>query len=140
MRVIQPTPKALVIGGRTQFGTFSSPFPLVNPTDADAFAGAPFSKRWQHLRLKEWQAFQIGSPRYFVNVALFNAKALALVQVKLFDRVTKTNVLYERKVAPWSFTLPKNMLDSVAAYRSRACSVTFRNQWAKDRVEIHLRC
>ncbi len=138
MRTLEPVPQALVLDGKTQFGTFSSPMPLVNPTDADAFEGVPFSKRWQHLRLKEWQAFQIGSPRYFVNVALFNAKALALVQVKLFDRVSKTKVLYERKVTPWSFALPTNMLDSVASYRSRGCSVTFRNQWAKDRVEVHL--
>src|SRR6185369_10541594 len=57
-----PTPPALVVGGRFQIGTFASAIPRINALEA-----VPAATRWLHgLRLKEWQAFQLMDPDYFI--------------------------------------------------------------------------
>ncbi len=130
--------KELVTRGRFNFGRYDHPLDLVNPLDADVVPGVPVPAFAKHLRLKEWQAFQFGNGRYFINVALFNAKALALVQVKIYDRQERKKHLFEKPVPPWAFRLPTNLLDSETSYRSKDCSVSFRNLLAEGRIVISL--
>src|SRR5690606_18725034 len=107
--------QALVTDGQFNFGRFDAPFASINPLDAQPYR-VPLPAIARSFRLKEWQAFQFGDERYFANVALFNAKALALVQVKLFDRHTHTKHLFEKQVPPWAFRAPDQLLDSSMAY------------------------
>ncbi len=119
------------------FGTYDRPIADVNLIDAQPF-GLPLPRGIRALRLKEWQAFQFGNERYFFNVALFNAKSLALVQVKLYDRQTRTKQIFERKVPPWTLRAPTDLLDSEMHYRGRGATLQFRNQLARGRIEIEI--
>ena len=132
------TATALVDHGRFNFGTYDRPFQRVNPLDADVLPSLPLKPpsalKW--LRLKEWQAIQLGDERVFVNVALFNAKLLALAQVKVFDRRHGTLTLYERKLPPWVLRAPQGLLDSTFAHSGRDGHITFRNRLAESRIEV----
>lgn len=135
-RPIEPTPPRLVEDGRLHFGTFDRPFEQTNAIDADILPGVPVPRALRSLRLKEWQAFQFGNAHCFVHVALFNAKVLAMVQLKIHDRASGRTVSIEKKIGPWALSLPTTMLDSQTVYRSGGDYVGFRNELAHDRVTI----
>ena len=137
-RSLQPARARLVEGGRVQFGTFDGPFERVNALDAEVLSGWPVPRALKSLRLKEWEAFQLGTDRWFVCVALFDAKLLALAQIKIYDRERREKVLFEKKLPPWAFALPDNMLDSAVEYAGGDVRIRFRNRLAEGYVEIEL--
>lgn len=137
MRELEDSPTQLVHGGRVRFGTFAGPIADVNLIDAQPFT-IPLPRPLRAFRLKEWQAFQFGNERYFLIVALFNAKTLALAQVKLYDRIAKRKHLFERKLPAWAFSAPRNLLDSDMGYVGGGASLRFRNRLAQGRIEIDL--
>lgn len=122
--------------GTVRFGQFDRPFDLVNLDDADAYRPLPIPRLVKSMRLKEWQAFQISHPRYFLNVALFDARLVGLVQVKAFDRQTGKKYLFEKKVAPWQLSPPKTLLDSAYGWQSGDARIHFRNLLREDRILI----
>lgn len=137
MRVLLEPPKALVQNGRVRFGTFSGPIADVNLIDADPWR-LPVPRIARGLRLKEWQAFQFGNGRHFVSIALFNAKLLALVQLKVYDSLTKSKVLFERKLPGWALTAPRNLLDSRMEWAEPGAYIRFVNRLARQRVELEV--
>lgn len=137
-RQLQAARPALVEGGTTTFGTFDGPFTRVNPLDARPWGGIPVPRFLKSMRLKEWQAFQLSTDRYFVCIALFNAKSLALAQIKIYDRANHKKVLFERKVAPWAFEVADGLLNSVTRYVGPGASLVFHNRLDDDRIEIEL--
>jgi hypothetical protein len=134
--VFEP-PGTLVRGGRVRFGTFSGPIPDVNLIDAQPWT-LPVPRAIRNLRLKEWQAFQFGNRRHFVTVALFNAKLLALAQIKVYDREERKKVVFERQLPGWALEPPRTLLDSRYEWSDRGASVRIRNQLLMDRVELEL--
>ena len=127
--------QGLVTRGRFNFGRYDAPFALINPLDAQPFA-LPVPSVVRDLRLKEWQAFQFANERYYTNIALFNTKALALVQVKVFDRQERKKYLFEKRVPPWSFRAPSQLLDSAMRYDGDGCHVMFENRLANGYIDI----
>lgn len=135
MRTLQPPPTQLVDDdGRIRFGTFSGPIADTNLIDAKPWA-LPMPRALRALRLKEWQAFQFGNSRWFVAVALFNAKLIALVQVKVYDRERKQKYVYEHKLPGWALTAPRNMLHS---QMQSGDLMLFLNRLADDHFEIRI--
>lgn len=135
MRTIEPPPANLVDEhGRIRFGTYSGAIADVDLIDAQPWA-LPVPRALRALRLKEWQAFQLGSPRWFVAVALFNAKVLALVQVKVYDRERKQKYVFEHKLPGWALPAPRNLLNSQMRFENL---LRFVNRLAEDRIEISL--
>lgn len=126
-------PAQLVEGGRQHLGRFDGPPARANLLDA-RYRGLPRPLRW--LRLKEWQAFQISTPRLFVNVALFDAKLMSLLQVKVFDKERGDKHLHEQKLRPGAFKVADQLLDSETRYQDRRGRLGFRNRLAAGRVEI----
>lgn len=137
-RKLQSARRALVEGRNTVFGTFDGPFESVNPLDAAPWGGIPVPRALKSWRLKEWQAFQLSTERYFICIALFNAKSLALAQVKIYDRVNQQKVLFERKVAPWAFEVADGLLDSVTRYSAGGAAIEFRNRLSQGCIELDL--
>jgi hypothetical protein len=135
MRTIQPPPSSLVDAGRVRFGTFSGPIADVNLIDAQPWM-LPVPRPLRRFRLKEWQAFQLANDRYFIVVALFNAKLLALAQVKVYDRQLRRKYVFERKLPGWALTAPRNLLDSEMRWTDGTASIAFRNHLAADRIEL----
>ena len=129
----------LVVDGRVRFGRWSEPFPDINLRAADAYRlpfGLPAPRPLQQARLKEWQAFQFTNGRWFGIVALFNAKALALAQLKLVDTESLTKYTFEQRLAPWALRYPQNLLDGVAEWSGGGASFRFYFDLAHDAVSV----
>jgi hypothetical protein len=131
----QPPPAVLVDDRRQRLGRFDGPPGRANLIDA-RYHGLPRPLRW--LRLKEWQAFQIASPRWFVNVALFDAKLMSLLQVKIYDRERGDKHVHERKLRPGAFKLADQLLDSSNRYQGHFGSLGFDNRFAQGQIDIEL--
>ena len=131
--VLEPGSARLVEDGRQQLGRFSGPPSKTNLIDA-RFLRLPRVLR--RLRLKEWQAVQLAGPNVFVNVALFDAKLMSLVQAKIYDRERGEKIVHEWKLRPGAFTVADQLLDSTTRYADRRGSLAFRNELARGRIEI----
>lgn len=132
-----PAPPRLVENGRFLFGVFDGPIADVNPLDAQPF-GVPLPRALRAFRLKEWQAFQLVDDRVFVGLALFDAKALALAQVKVYDRRTGQKHTFERKLPTWSLQVASGLLDSETRTRGAGCTMSFRNRLREGRIDVEL--
>jgi len=95
--VLESAPSRLVDDHRQHLGRFSGPLQTVNLIDA-SYHRLPRALRW--LRLKEWQAIQVTTPSIFVSVALFDAKVMSLMQVKIYDRTRSEKIVHEWKLRP----------------------------------------
>lgn len=131
--LLEPAPACLVAGGRQRFGRFSGPPGKANLIDA-RFLGLPRPLR--RFRLKEWQAVQLVAPGLFANVALFDAKLMSLLQVKLYDRERGEKIVHEWKLRPGAFAVADQLLDSTTRYADRRGSLAFRNRLAAGRIGI----
>ncbi len=92
-------PAELVTGGRYNFGTYDGPIATINPLDAagDGLLAGP-RRAVRDLGLKEWEAFQLGDDDWFVLGAVYNAKALGLLQVLVVDKRKDTITRFETKL------------------------------------------
>jgi hypothetical protein len=131
--VLEAAPERLVVDGRQQFGRFSGPPGKTNLLDA-RYLGLPRPLR--KLRLKEWQAVQLAGPGLFVNFALFDAKLMKLMQVKIYDRERGEKVMHEWKLAPGAFHVADQLLDSMTSYQDRRGRLAFRNELSRGRISI----
>lgn len=136
MREVRHDHDRLVDKGRVRFGLFDQPIGHVNLDEADAFSPWPVPKVLRKLRLKEWQAFQITHERFFIIVALFDAKLISLAQIKLYDRQTGQKHMLEKKLLPGSFRAPTQLLDSVCEWRSGKEFMRFHNRLAEGRIDV----
>lgn len=128
-------PPTLVEDGRQRLGRFHGPPRRANLIDA-RYLGLPRAlRRW---RLKEWQAIQIATPALFVNAALFDAKLLQLLQVKVYDRARGTKHLHERQLRPGAFRVADQLVASSTAYRDRRGALAFDNRFGEGRIEVEI--
>jgi hypothetical protein len=127
LRVILPTPHSLVSEGRFALGTYKTPFQRVNPLDARLGTLWPWPRWFKNWRLKEWEHFALVNDRYYLSVALFDAKSLGLAQVCIYSRQDGVLHCHERKTPPWRFSVPPNILSSHAVYQSRGFSLRIEN-------------
>jgi hypothetical protein len=138
MRPILDTPAELVTNGRFHLGTFKRPFFKINPLDVRL--AVPLPRAVKNLRLKEWQHFGLANPEYYLSLALFNAKTMALAQVCLYRRADRQVIFHERKTAAWSMRLPDTLFDSHAEYESRGFEIKIHNALSAGhyRIEFHV--
>ena len=129
-------PVRLVHEGKAHFGRFNAPFEEANLRDLH-FAKLPSWLRG--LRLKEWQAFQFGNDRYFFIAALFNAKTLALAQLKGFDAETGRHFHFEKRMSPWKLSLAQSLGDSSNIYKSKDLDIVMDNRLRLGEVELTIR-
>lgn len=90
-------------------------------------------RRW---RLKEWQAVQLTGPGVFVNLALFDAKLMSLLQAKIYEHARDAKIVHEWKLRPGAFAVADQLLASTTSYRDRRGSLAFDNQLAQGRIAI----
>lgn len=135
-REIHPAPRSLVTGGSINFGTFSTPFETVNPLDAARVFGIPLPRFIKNLRLKEWQAFQLGSKDYFILAVIYNQKVGTLVQFILCDKKNGRMTKYEKKVPSWEAHVPSSLGETRAHYITKGFSINVHNRLALGRIFI----
>jgi len=137
-RELRSAPGDLVSGGKFTFGTFSSQFKRVNPLDADRPLGMWLPKPVLGLRLKEWQAFQLGNSSWFILAVLYNAKVSALAQFVVFDRERNKKYVFEKILPAWKIKVPASIWDGSQSYRDRDCSMEIISALAKGRFYINI--
>jgi hypothetical protein len=135
MRVMTSPPTSLVTNGKFNLGTFNAPIDNLNMLDGKIM-GLPLPRAARYMRLKEWQAVQIGCQRYFIILALFNAKMLALAQIKIYDRKTGQKTVVEKKLTPWSFRCADSLMDSTVAYEGGGLSIRFDNRLREGTLAV----
>lgn len=135
-RRFEAPPACIVDGGVQRLGTFDGP--LVNVNLVDAPWTPPLPRSMRTLRLKEWQAVQLVNERWFAIVALFDAKLIALVQTKLYDRQTGRKYVFERKVLTGAFENTRQVLFSDSAYRRSGVTVAFANRLQEGYLDVEL--
>lgn len=139
MHKVRDDNERLVDDGIVRFGRFSKPIREVNLDEADAWPGKPIPRWLRRLRLKEWQAFQITHPRFFIIVALFDAKFVSLVQMKLYDRKSGKKYQLEKQLLPGSFRTPRTMTNSVCSWRRDDEWVRFENHLDAGFIAVDVR-
>ena len=130
---LEAAPKRLVDDGEQRWGRFATPFERANLLDS-RYRGLP--KLLRKVRMKEWQALQITTPGLFANVALFDAKLMSLLQVKVYEREKSKKAIHEWKLRPGAFSVADQLLDSTNTYGDRRGFVTFTNELARGRITL----
>ncbi|MEZ4288541.1 MAG: DUF2804 family protein [Polyangiales bacterium] len=138
MNELSAPPARLVQDGQWRFGMFNAPIEGLNALDTSRPFGVPMTRSMKSFRLKEWQAFQFGNGRHFFNIALFDAKWLALVQIKVFDRQTGQKVVFEKKVLPSSMQIANGLNRGVSRYDRPGCAMIFDNRWKDGTIQIDM--
>lgn len=118
----------LVEDGRTNFGTFSSDFEEINPLDADRVFGVPVPRFAKFMRLKEWQAYQLGNRDCFILAVLYNQKAGLLTQFIYYDRKARSGFKYQKIVPSWKTAMPASLADSRACYETGGYRIDYHNR------------
>jgi len=137
-RKISPTPEHLVSKGNFNFGTFSKPFDVLNPLDADCFA-IPVPKIVKNFRLKEWQAYEMGNNDYFIFTVLYKAKSIALAQFIIYDKINKKKYLYEKIIPTWFIKLPSSLSSSSGEYKDKNLFIQYNNSIIDGNLNIKIR-
>ncbi|OWY20625.1 DUF2804 domain-containing protein [Sphingobacteriales bacterium UPWRP_1] len=135
------TPPAEVVNanGRFNFGCYNAPFTRVNLLNAQKPYALPLPRFAKNLQLREWQAFQITNGRYFVMVAIYNAKKMALVQFIVYDKEQNKKWRYEKKVAPFQLQLAQGLYNTQSGYQSNNFTLAVHNHLEQERFEITAR-
>lgn len=137
-RPVDSPPDALVRDGRFCFGTFNGAFRTVNPEDACRPLGVAMPRFVNRFRLKEWEAFQLGNDDYFLVGAVYNAKALGLVQLAIVTKRTGRKWLYEKQVPGWSLRVASGLHSSRSEYASRGFTLVIHNQLERERFMVEV--
>ena len=136
LRPILPSPGRLVSHGRFNRGTFKEEFTEINPLDAEITGFLPYPRVFKNFRLKEWQHFALVNEDYYISLALFNAKTLALGQVCLYDRKSGDIHFYEKKTLPKNIHLPQKLWNGHAFMDQKGFTVTIHNELAEGRHTV----
>ncbi|MCA9634082.1 MAG: DUF2804 family protein [Myxococcales bacterium] len=130
---VTPAPEAIVAAGRQAYGRFSTTPARANLLDAP-YLGLPRGIRW--WRLKEWQAVQISTPELFMNLALFDAKLMSLVQIKVYDKRRGQKHVFERKLPPMRLQVADSLLDSHNGHVGRDVVLAFDNHARAGHLDV----
>lgn len=117
-RTLTTAPMRAIVDGNWQLGTYNTPLKQANLLDAKPYA-LPVPTFIKNLQLREWQAFQICNAEYFIMVAIYNTKKIALGQFIVYNRLTHEKFRYEKKSLANSITIPDTLYgNTVATYTS----------------------
>lgn len=128
----------LVTKGKFNFGTFNKPFKVVNPLEAKNPFTIPLIKPFKYLRLKEWEAFQIGNKDVFLLLALYNTKSASLAYFSIYDFKEDKRYLYEKKLPMWKIKLPNSLGNTKASYESKDFTFKIYNNLDDNQITIDL--
>jgi len=137
-REILSNPLDLVTEGQINFGCFYNDFRNINYLDANKPFGIPTPKAFKYLRLKEWQAFQLGNKDYFILVAVYNAKSIAVNQFILYNKKNKQLFKYEQQVPFWKTRVAKNLQDSESEFVKKDFYIKIRNKLKDNLISIKI--
>jgi hypothetical protein len=90
------------------------------------------------MRLKEWQAFQLGNKDYFLLIAVYNSKSIGINQLLLYDKKSKTLYKYEQQVPFWETKVTKSIDDGISKIDKKNFKIKIVNKLADNSVSIKI--
>ena len=137
-REILSNPLDLVTEGQINFGCFSESIENLNYLDAKRPFGFPTPRFFNYLRLKEWQAFQIGNKDYFLLIAVYNSKSIGVNQLLLYSKKEKQLYKYEQQVPFWETKVAKSVYDGISKIDKKDFKITVRNKLVNNLISIKI--
>ncbi len=131
-------PYDLVTEGQIQFGCFDNFIKNINFLDAENPLGFPVPRYLKFLRLKEWQAMQLGNDDYFILVALYNAKALAVNQFIFYDKKNKKLYKYEKQSAYWQTKVARNLQNGLSRFEDKNFKIELISRLNEHKVQLKI--
>ncbi len=127
-------PPALVVDGRYRFGTYDGPIGRINPLDV---AGSnPLRRRLRDLRLKEWEAFQLGDDQWFVLGAVYDTKSVGLLQLLAVHKESAAITRWETKLPSAGLHVARGLDGTRSHGRFRGLSVSIGNEVSGGTVSV----
>lgn len=137
-REIFSAPHDLVTHGQIQFGCFDSFIKNLNFLDAKKPLGFPAPRYFKYLRLKEWQAMQLGNDDYFMLVALYNAKILAVNQFIFYDKKNKQLYKYERQSPYWQTKVARSLQNGLSRFEDKNFKIELLSRLNEQAVQLKI--
>lgn len=81
---------------------------------------------------------QLSTPELFINLALFDAKLMSLVQVKIYDRARGEKYVFERKLPPAQLCIADSLFNSKNVYDGPGALLCFDNHVEDQRLHVVL--
>jgi hypothetical protein len=134
----EPAPDALVVDGAYVFGTYDGPIARINPLDVvgTAGVGGRLRRAARNLRLKEWEAFQLGDDEWFVLGAVYDTKSIALLQVLGVHKDSGRIHRWEAKVPSPSLSVARGLDGTRSHGRRGDFSISIGNEMASGRLTV----
>jgi hypothetical protein len=117
-------------------GTFNGPIENLNLLDVEKPLGYRLPRFLADFRLKEWQAFQISNPRWFICLAVYNTKSLGTAIVLAYNRIENRLYRYEHQAPGWRLRVANGLSHSECYYRGAKFSIEIKNRLSDNRFEI----
>ncbi len=138
-REIKPAPESLVTAGQINFGTFSTQFKKVNPLEARNPLGMWLTRPLLNMRLKEWQAFQLGNSRWFMLVVLYSAKISGLAQFIAYDREKGKKYIFEKVLPGGTIKVPSSLWQAKQSYQDESSFIEMVSRLDSGRFFINVK-
>lgn len=121
-----------------RFGTYDGPIASINPLDAAPGSGLARQLRRvvRNLRMKEWEAFQLGNDEWFVLGAVYDTKSIALLQVLAVHKISGRIHRWERKVLTTSLSVARGLDGTRSHGRAGAFSIEIGNDVSEGRLTV----
>ena len=130
-------PEALVVDGAYVIGTYDGPIERINPLDVVGAGGAGRLRRTaRNLRLKEWEAFQLGNDDWFVLGAVYDTKSIALLQVLGVHKASGRIHRWETKVPSTSLSVARGLSGTRSHGRRGDFAISVGNEMASGRLSV----
>jgi len=134
----EPSPPALVQDGRYSFGTYDRPIARINMLDVAGRTGLAgrAERAVRHLKMKEWEAFQLGNDEWFVLGAVYNAKFVALLQVLAVHKESGVIHRWEKKIVPTQLSIARGLDGTRSHGRAGDFAVSLGNEVSAGRLTV----
>ncbi|CAN5418302.1 hypothetical protein BH10ACT3_BH10ACT3_18000 [soil metagenome] len=133
-----PAPSSLVHNGEYRFGTYDGPIAHLNPEDSVKGSGAAgwLGRTVRTLRMKEWQAFQLGNDEWFVLGAVYDAKFVALLQVLAVHKESGRIHRWEKKIPSLQLSVARGLDGTRSHGRTGDFAIALGNEVSLGRLTV----
>lgn len=127
-----------MVDGRYMFGTYDGAIARINPLDVVTATGVRgrLERAVRNVRLKEWEAFQLGDDSLFVLGAVYDTKTISLLQVLVVDKHAATIRRWEQRVPTPMVHVARGLLGTRTHGRAGRFSMQLTNEIDSGRVTV----
>ncbi len=137
-RQVLPAPRSAVSKGCYNLGTFNSAIENINLLEAKQPLGFPVPSFLNTIRLREWQAFQLGNEDHFFMIAVYNTKLVGLVHFSHYDIKRNKKTRYELQVPSIFTKIANGLYNSTSYYKDKKFSVNVRNKIDQYKIALNI--